>query len=538
MFVQFVIALFARTTLYPPFTYSIFKHTKPIIEPTEVMKRIIALSLVMLSISYYSHSDDHKETPSKPIPEPQIAETQHKGKFFGENVKYKVVTGDTHLKDKDGHPMASIFSTTYIKEGVKNKDERPVIFVFNGGPGSSSVWLHLGVFGPKVVELPSDAGAVGSPPYKLKDNPYSLLDIADMVFMDPVGTGYSTALGKYKGKDFWGVKEDAEVLSEFIRLFITRYERWNSPKYLAGESYGTTRAGAMVKELQEGWGSIDLAGVFLISSIIDFQTGDFTDGNDIPFVTFLPTYAATAWYHKALPEQAKWSSIESFLNEVREFALNDYVTFLFKGSLASEQETSNVLEKLHAYTGLSRTFIKNSNYRINEFHFMKELLRDRAQVVGRLDSRYLGKERNNVEVRFEADPSGYAIDGAYTAAMQTYLARNLDVKRDEKYNILSGEVFVNWNWLYGNSARSQGFINVTPFLATAQNQNKDFRIFVANGYYDLATPFFATEHSMNHHGIDLDRVTMKYYEAGHMMYIHHPSLEQLAKDMREFILQQ
>ncbi|MEQ3652906.1 MAG: peptidase S10, partial [Glaciecola sp.] len=284
----------------------------------------------------------------------------------------------------------------------------------------------------------------------------------------------------------------------------------------------------MVAELQEGWGSIDLNGVFLISSIVDFQTGDFTDGNDIPYMTFLPTYAATAWYHDALPNKDSWPSLEAFLDEVRDFALNQYTTFLFKGALATEAENNLVLEQLHKYTGLSRTYLKNTNLRINEFYFMKELLRDRGQVVGRLDSRYLGTERNNVEARFDADPSGYAIDGAYTAVMQNYLAKDLKVKRLEPYNILSSEVFGNWNWLYGGSPRQQGFLNVTPYLATAQHQNKDFRIFVANGYYDLATPFFATEHSMNHHGIMKEKVTMKYYQAGHMMYIHHPSLKQLA----------
>lgn len=326
-------------------------------------------------------------------------------------------------------------------------------------------------------------------------------------------------------------------MSEFVRTFITQHERWNSPKYLAGESYGTTRAGAMVKELQEGWGSIDLNGVFLISSIIDFQTGDFTAGNDIPFMTFLPTYAATAWYHDVLENKQQWASIEVFLDDVRRFALNEYTTFLFKGELATEQETEHVLNKLHQFTGLSKQYIKNTNMRINEFYFMKELLRDRGQVVGRLDSRYLGTETNNVEATFDDDPSGYAIDGAYTAAIQYYLAKDLKVKRLEPYNILSGDVFSNWNWLYGSSPRQQGFLNVTPYLAKAQHQNKDFRIFVANGYYDLATPFFATEHSMNHHGIIKEKLTMKYYPAGHMMYIHHPSLKQLAKDMREFVLQ-
>ena len=496
------------------------------------MKRLpFILAIVLTFASSNLFADTKKQS------DPLMSITSHKGAFNGQSVSYVVHAGDTHLVDKEGNPKAAIFSTAYFKTKTKSSENRPLIFVFNGGPGSSSVWLHMGVFGPKLVNLPSNAEAVSAAPFSMKHNPHSLLDVADMVFIDPVGTGYSKALGEYEGKNFWGVKEDAVVMSDFVRHFITQHERWNSPKYLAGESYGTTRAGAMVAELQEGWGSIDLNGVFLISSIVDFQTGDFTDGNDIPYMTFLPTYAATAWYHDALPNKDKWTSLEAFLDDVREFALNQYTTFLFKGALATEAESNFVLEQLHQYTGLSRAYLKNTNLRINEFYFMKELLRDRGQVVGRLDSRYLGTERNNVEARFDDDPSGYAIDGAYTAVMQHYLAKDLNVKRTEPYNILSSEVFGNWNWLYGGSPRQQGFLNVTPFLATAQHQNKDFRIFVANGYYDLATPFFATEHSMNHHGIIKEKVTMKYYPAGHMMYIHHPSLKQLADDMREFVEQ-
>ena len=496
---------------------------------------LIAACLVAFSFTLKAQSSEGSKSASQS--EAKMVKTTHKGKFNGVTVNYKVLAGDTHLLDKEGKPHASIFSTAYLKLNVKDAGKRPLIFVFNGGPGSSSVWLHMGVFGPKVVQIPSDADAVSAAPFTLVDNPQSLLDVADLVFIDPVGTGYSKALGEYEGKDFWGVREDALIMSEFVRHFITKHERWNSPKYLAGESYGTTRAGAMVRELQEGWGSIDLNGVFLISSIIDFQTGDFTAGNDIPYMTFLPTYAATAWYHNALPNKQKWSTLEAFIDDVRKFALNEYTTFLFKGALANDAESQYVVEQLHEFTGLSKTYIRNTNMRINEFYFMKELLRDRGQVVGRLDSRYLGTETNNVEARFDADPSGYAIDGAYTAAIHSYLAKELEVKRTEPYHILSSEVFSNWNWLYGSSPRQQGFLNVTPHLATAQHQNKDFRIFVANGYYDLATPFFATEHSMNHHGIIKEKVTMKYYPAGHMMYIHHPSLKQLAIDMREFVEQ-
>ncbi|WJG09273.1 peptidase S10 [Aliiglaciecola sp. LCG003] len=497
----------------------------------------LLLSLLLLISAAATSAPDEANKVELEIPEPLISVTDHKGKFNGSSVSYQVSAGDIYLKDAKGKPKASIFHVAYTRTNAKDSTSRPLLFVFNGGPGSSSVWLHMGVFGPKRVVLPSDAERVGAAPFNLADNPLSILDSADLVFIDPVGTGYSKPLGSNEGKTFWGVKEDAQAMSEFIRIYITQNNRWNSPKYLVGESYGTTRAGAMVRELQEGWGSIDLNGIMLISSIVDFQTGDFTPGNDLPYVTFLPTYAATAWYHGKVPDKSKWQTLDAFIKDSRDFALNEYASVLLKGALATTQQVNDVVEKLHSFTGLKKSYIRQTDLRIKEFFFMKELLRDEGKVIGRLDSRYLGEDADAVSDSMEADPSSYAIDGAYTAATQYYFANEINVKRDEPYNILSGEVFSNWNWLYGGSARSQGFLNVTPFIATGMRQNKDFRVFVANGYYDLATPFFATEHSMNHNGIDLNRVTMKYYEAGHMMYIHQPSLEALVKDIREFLTQ-
>ncbi|MET1218565.1 MAG: peptidase S10 [Glaciecola sp.] len=488
-------------------------------------------SLLVLLVSSFSYSSIAED--AKPIPDVQISQTEHEANINGTKVKYKVIAGDHHLFDDEGKPKANIFSTAYFRTNTKTTN-RPVLFIFNGGPGSSSVWLHMGIFGPKRVVLPSDAERVGAPPYMLADNPKSLLDIADMVFIDPPGTGYSKPLGTYSGEDFWGVREDAVVMSDFVRAFTRKHNLFNRPKYLAGESYGTTRAGAMVRELQSGWGSLDLSGVMLISSIVDFATGDFQAGNDLPHITFLPTFAATAWYHNAI-DRTVYPELAPFLDEVRGFALNEYGTTLLKGSLASVDERKLVLEKLQAYTGLSKRFLEQSDLRINEFQFMKEVLRDRNVRVGRLDSRYVGEDADKVSYQFAADPSGYAIDGAYTALLNDYLRTDLGVDRDERYHILSGKVFSSWNWLYERNARSQGYLNVTPFIAQAQRENKDFRVFVANGYYDLATPFFASEHSMHRHGIDLDRVTMTYYEAGHMMYIHEPSLIALSDDIRAFL---
>lgn len=493
------------------------------------------VTLISLTISSLTVIADTPDTPVA-IPPLQQSITEHSGIFNGTKITYTVHASDHYLYDDKQNPKANIYATAYIAETTtsRTESERPVLFIFNGGPGSSSVWLHMGVFGPKRVDLPSNGEAVGAPPYRLEHNALSLIDSADMVFIDPVGTGYSHPLGEYEGSAFWGVKEDAQIMAEFVRAFTRKHNLFNRPKYLVGESYGTTRAGAMVKELQEGWGSTDLSGVMLISSIVDFQTGDFKEGNDLPYITFLPTYAATAWYHNVI-DRARFPDLPAFIDAVRGFALGEYATFLLKGSLATADERASVLAQLHAMTGLSTAFLQRANLRINEFYFMKELLRDKGISVGRLDSRYLGKEGDLNADRFEADPSGYAIDGAYTALVNQYMRDELNVERDVRYQILSGKVFSSWNWLYEKNARSQGFLNVTPFIAKAMRQNKDFKVFVGNGYYDLATPFFATEHSMNHNGIDRSRVTMKYYEAGHMMYIHKPSLEALVADIRTFL---
>ncbi|NTS78817.1 peptidase S10 [Catenovulum sp. SM1970] len=497
-----------------------------------------SLFVLIFSILALPAMADTKPTPPV-IPEAKSYQDEGKVKINGKTIKYQVLASDTHLKNEKGEVIANIFSTAYFKSDVKDLSKRPITFVFNGGPGSASVWLHLGIYGPKRIVVPSEAENAGASPYQLVDNPHSLLDQTDLVFVDPVGTGFSRAIGTGKNEDFWGVKQDADALAEFIRLFITKHKRWNSPKHLSGESYGTTRVGALVKSLQEGWTSVTLNGIHLISAILDFQMGDFTPGNDMPYVTFLPTYAATAWYHDALPANTKanYKNFEAFIDDVRAFASNEYLSLLFKGSRASEQEVNDTISKLHTFTGLDKGYLKQTQLRIDEFRFMKELLRDRGVVVGRLDSRYLADEFDDAGEKFEADPSGYGISGAYTAAINHYLFTELNVDKEDKYHVLNANVYLGWDWSNGKNARANGPTNVAPFVAKGMRQNKDMRVFVANGYYDLATPFYATEHSMNHYGIDPDRVTMKYYQAGHMMYVHKASLLALSEDLRAFYQQ-
>ncbi|WP_157981297.1 S10 family peptidase [Aliidiomarina sanyensis] len=483
-----------------------------------------AFALVLVMSSFAMISPSYADETTMATGEGQV-------RIQGERVRYRTEAGDTVITNEDGQPIASIFSTAYFRTDVRDGHTRPITFVFNGGPGSSSVWLHLGLYGPKKIVVPSDAENPGAAPYDFRDNPHSLLDVSDLVFIDPVGTGFSRAVGEGRNSDFWGVQKDARVLAEFIRQFVTKHNRWNSPKYLSGESYGTARVGALLAELQHGWGSMTFNGVHLISSIVDFQTTRVTEGNDMPYIMYLPTYAATAWYHDALPNRP--DELEPFLDEVRQFALEEYSVALLQGSRISPEAHARVVEKLHQYTGLSTSYIEQTRLRIVPHRFFRELLRDRGQVVGRLDSRFIGIESDDAGERPIADPSAYGIDGAYTAAINYHLRNNLNVNRSDEYRILSGQVFAGWDWSLPRG-QQQGFHNLAPHFAVTQQRNKDFRIFIANGYYDAATPFFATEHSFSNYGMDTDRVVMKYYESGHMMYIHHPSLEQLSQDLRAF----
>ncbi|WP_286828376.1 MULTISPECIES: S10 family peptidase [Kordiimonas] len=488
--------------------------------------------LLAASMTLPAVAAETKDETAVPVEAPKVYEVEKTGTFGGEKVKYKAIAGETHLKNDKGEATASIFSTTYLRTDLKSNAERPVFFIFNGGPGSASLWLHLGVYGPKRVVLPSDAEDDGAAPYRLEDNPLSILDMADMVFIDPVGTGYSRAIGKGDGKDFWGIENDAQSIAEFIRLWLVKHKRWNSPKYLSGESYGTTRAAALLHELQGGWSDIAINGVVFISSILDFQTARYQPGNDTPYISYLPTMAATAWYHGKVDKAGR--TLEGFIDEVRAFTLGDYASALLQGNRLGETEFNAVAAKLAAYTGLSEQYVKNANLRVNNMRFMKELLRNEGKTVGRLDSRFVGEDYEGTGDTFDNDPSGYGIDAAYTAGIYQYMQNDLGVDIERRYEVLSGTPGRHWAEPR-KRGYSEGYPNVAPYVGTAMRENKDLRTMVANGYYDLATPFFASENTFNANGIDTSRVWFTYYEAGHMMYVHQPSIEQLVKDIRTFI---
>lgn len=482
--------------------------------------------------------DEDKKEKDKPEPKDNLVQTQHVVTINGRKINYTVTTGTIVLKEEtekdgkaDGHkPKAKIFFIAYTRDGIKNQKKRPITFSFNGGPGSSSVWLHLGVLGPRRI-VTDEEGNLLQPPYELVENEFSILDKTDLVFIDPVSTGYSRAVEGEKPGDFHGFKKDIEYVGDFIRLYCSRYGRWTSPKFLAGESYGTTRAAGLSGFLQERHGMY-LNGIMLISVVLNFQTIRFPIGNDLPYILYLPTMAATAWYHNKLDDKLQ-ESLEDTIEEVRQFAMTEYALALMQGAALPDKEKVKIEKKLARYLGISLDYVKLSNLRVQYFRYCKELLRDQHRTVGRLDSRFLGIDRDAAGEHFEYDPSYAVIQGPYTATFNDYVRQELEYESDLPYEILTGKV---WPWNY--EPHMNEFANVGETLRKAMTINPFLKVYVANGYYDLATPFLATEYTFNHLDIDptlLENVSMHYYEAGHMMYAHLSSLMQMKVDMDTFL---
>jgi carboxypeptidase C (cathepsin A) len=480
---------------------------------------------------------EKKSEEKKPEPKDNLVETKHQITLDGRELQYTVTAGTIVLKEETSDrekevegekPKAQVFFTAYTLDGVTDKSSRPITFSFNGGPGSSSVWLHLGLLGPRRVEM-GDAGSLLPPPYHLVDNEYSLLDMTDLVFIDPVSTGYSRPVEGQKAKEFHGFKKDIESVGDFIRLYATRYRRWTSPKFLAGESYGTTRAAGLSGYLQERHG-LYLNGIILVSAILDFGTADFFPGHDLPYILFLPTYAATAWYHGKINRR---KPLASLLKEVEKFALGEYTLALLKGTALTREERSQIIAKLSGFTSLSEDYIDRTDLRINIFRFCKELLREERRTVGRLDSRFTGIDRDSAGEFPEEDPSMSAIMGPYTAALYDYLRGELKYESDLPYEILTPKVSP---WSYAEFENR--FVNVAETLRKAISNHQALKVHIANGYFDLATPYLATRYTFDHMGLEKglrDNISMSYYEAGHMMYIHMNSIKRLKEDLANFI---
>ena len=460
--------------------------------------------------------------------------TKHSIVIDGQTYNYTVTTGTILLKEEDEEdgekPKASVFYIAYTLDDVKDPAKRPLTYSFNGGPGSSSVWLHLGLLGPKRV-LMDDDGNPFPPPYKLITNNYTFLDKSDLVFIDPVSTGYSRPVPGEKADQFHGVKKDIESVGAFIHQYTSRNKRWESPKFIIGESYGTTRAAGLSNYLQERYGMY-INGLMLISSILNFATAQFDPGNDLPYILFLPTYTATAWYHERLEDDLA-QDLKKTLIEVEDFAENEYPLALMQGSKRPNDEREEIAEKLSRFTGLSTDYVKRTDLRINIFRFCKELLRKKGLTVGRLDSRFTGKDRDDAGEIFERDPSYSAILGPYAATLNHYVRHDLEFEHDIPYEILS-PLYQKWNF---EDWKNQ-YLNVAEDLRKAIATNPHLMVFVGNGYFDFATPYFATEYTFNHIGLPADQlanIRMGYYQAGHMMYIHIPSLSQLKADLVNFL---
>ncbi len=489
---------------------------------------LTATALAQPAAGQTAADDEKKAEPAEPVV------THHTCTIGGEEIAYTATTGMIALKEEDGTKKADVFFVAYTRDGIDDLSSRPVTFAFNGGPGSSSVWLHLGAFGPQRVDMQDESLTTRpenpKPPHRLINNDYSILDVTDLVFIDPVTTGYSRAVPGESDKQYHGIEQDIRAVAEVIRLYTTKYKRWESPKFLAGESYGTTRAAGLSQYLQDRNGMF-LNGIILVSSVLHFQTLEFDRANDLPYVVFLPTYTATAWYHRALPEAG--DDLESLLDEAREFASGAYAQALFKGAALPDDERRDVISQLARFTGLSEEFIEENNLRVSIWRFTKELLRDQRRTVGRLDSRFQGIDFDAAGAGPDYDPSYSAIQGPYTAALNHYVRTNLQFESDLPYEILTGRVHP---WDY--SKYENRYVNVADDLRSAMTKNPHLKVLVTNGYYDLATPFHATEYTFAHLGLDeslRDHITMTYYEGGHMMYINRPCLESFKEDVAEFI---
>jgi carboxypeptidase C (cathepsin A) len=488
----------------------------------------LALAAPALAQNAAAPAPQAKEA-DKPVPPPTVSVTRHSGVFGGQRVAYTATAGDTYLKAEDGTPKASLFTVSYVKE--PRDPTRPVTFLFNGGPGSGSVWLHMGAFGPKRVAIPSDARDDGAPPFPILDNPDSLLDVTDIVFIDPVGTGFSHALGKTEPKEYWGVTADARSVAEFIRLWLNDNGRWNSPKYLGGESYGTTRSAAVVNELEGRFNDVSLNGILLISTILDFGAQATVPGNEMPYVLYLPSMAAAAHHHGKAPADA--GPLESFVQEARDFAIGDYASALLKGQALKGEARADIRRRLARFTGLSESFLQAADLRVSDQRFYKELLRDRGLSIGRLDARYTGRDYDNAGEAPDNDPSFYGIDAGYTAALNAWVRDGLKYRSDRQYSTI-GPVG-DWDWNLPGDGENTYYKNVAPYIGRAMRENSGLRIFVGQGYFDFATPFFGAEYSLSRTGIPADRIQFHYYRAGHMMYVRDEDRAALSRDLRDFI---
>lgn len=519
---------------------------------TKFMKRLAAVLILACGICLPAQAQQGRPQGTAPegrspegraaaaeIPREEWSVTEHTIQINGQTIPYKASAGTTLLKNDAGEPTGLLYSVAYTRSDVKDLSTRPVAFLYNGGPGSATMWLHMGAFGPRRAWTVN--GEFTPPaPYRLVDNTESLLDKTDLVFIDAMGTGYSRAAGKAQERDFYGVDEDAAAFGQFINTYISRNDRWNSPKLLIGESYGTFRSAVLGNLLQNRY-NMHLNGICLISSVLDLATITFAAGDDRPYIYYLPSYAAVAWYHKALKNRP--ASLTDFIEEARKYAQTEYADALFKGSTLTAAQRAAVAKKLSYFTGLSEDYLLKANLRPRLNQFNVELLRSRGLTSGRIDARFTGYTGNLLAETDQGDPEGPAVGGAYTALVNMYNHDELKFGKDKQYNNRSGGGGWNWNRTAGGfrGGGGGGFPsapNSQNDLTQAMITNPKLLVQVENGYYDMATPFFATEFTMSHLGLPAElqkNVKLNYYNAGHMMYLQDEDRVKLHNNIADFI---
>lgn len=503
------------------------------------MKKNILLSLLFLAFAGLQLSNAQKKTmaqhpahhdslvPDKNDSVPPPVVTHHHITIDGKTINYTATTGYMPLKDQDGTMKAKIFYIAYVADN-EDADKRPVTYTFNGGPGSSSIWLHMGAIGPVRVHFADEKGDSPSPPYTYSDNENSWLGFTDLVFIDPVSTGYSRTVKGVEASKYHGYSVDISSVGDFIRLYTTRNGRWGSPKFLTGESYGTTRASGLSGYLQDAYGMY-LNGITLVSSVLNFEYIDMTRGNDLPYALFLPTYATTAQYHKKLPSELESISVSELAKKTEIFASGTYTYFLMKGDQASADLTNKVIDSLNYFTGIPKNYIKSCNERINDSRFFKELLRDDGKTIGRYDSRYMGEDADDDGENPSYDPSYSAVYGLFNGALNEYMHKDLNYKSDLPYEALTNV----WPW----PSTDNSYLDVSETLRRAMTQNPALKVMVCCGYYDLATPFYNAEYAVGHMGLRNDvrnNIILNYYNAGHMMYANSEDDAKLKTDAEKF----
>lgn len=499
------------------------------------MRRLAAAAAACLWISFvYAAEDTAVPEPATEIPEAKVSVTEHSARIGGDNIEYTATAGTMLMEDEEGKPIAHVGFTAYERTGG-DKSTRPIMFAYNGGPGSASLWLHMGILGPQRAVV-TDAGFGNNGPFRRVENAFSILDESDLVLIDPVGTGFAKPVGEATGEMFWGVDQDIKSVSEFIVKYLTDYGRWASPKYVLGESYGGMRTGGVAYYLLNNH-MVALNGVILVSPFMEMATGFAGLGIDLPHAMFLPTFAATARYHGALDPVPE--DLEAFMKEVGDFALQEYAPALLMGDRLPDADRKAVLSKLSRYTGLSEEYWDRANLRIDEGRFTKELMREQGITVGRIDSRFAGNMINKVGENASYDPMISAIGPSYLAAFMDYYRNDLEVDDIGNYKVF-GDVFLQWDW--GHQQPGLGFKlpfpNTAVDLAHTMKQNPSMKVLVQQGYYDLATPHLATEYFIDHMDITDElrsNIELDYYEAGHMMYIHEPSLAKYKEDLADFV---